>query len=410
MAALHIARRYLVSYRHSRFMSLISVLSIVGIAKGVAAMICVLSVINGFETELRNRFLAANAHILAFQYPYGIDSVDKWTKKITDDFGKDVSGVSPFIHSETMITSGSLMHNILVRGIDPEKRKSVQEVTEFITPREALDTLNSRLSLPANQLSEPPPIILGSGLASILSVKIGDEVKLIQPDSQTDGQLRTYKLIGTYDSGFKHYDNKLGILAIPDAQKLFNMGPRVHGLEIGLKKPNDSRAIADRMSEKFTLTVREWQSFNKQMFEAMEMERSVIALIVALVAFVASFNILTTLIITVTQKQKSISILKALGASHGMILRIFILQGLLIGVIGAVCGVILAYNISWVLKKYQIVELPDLYMLTKLPIDNDPRVYALMAAIGVLMCVIAGIYPAWLASRTPIVDGFRGRA
>ena len=144
------------------------------------------------------------------------------------------------------------------------------------------------------------------------------------------------------------------------------------------------------------------------MFESMNMERAVISLIVALVAFVAGFNILTTLFITVTQKQRSISVLKALGASDWQVLKIFIFQGFLIGAIGAVLGVVMAFGISKILENFEIVNLPDLYLLAKLPVTYDASVYLSMAVAGCFICVLAGIYPAWVASRVNVVEGFRG--
>lgn len=410
MAASFIAKRYLSANRGNRFMSWITFLSISGMAIGVAAMIVVLSVINGFETELRNRFLAANAHILAFQYPSGLDNVDQWLTTIQSDFGPELSGMSPFVHMDTMVTKGTLMHNVLVRGINPKLRKEVQDYTNYIKPLEAMDELQKRITMSAEQLNaEIPPIILGVGLASLLDVKIGDEVQLIFPESNSIGELKPYKFVGVYDSGLKHYDNKLGILSLPDSQILFGMKNRVHGIEIGLKNPDQSMEVAAKMSEKYTFTVKEWQSFNKPMFEAMKMERPVIGLIVFLVAAVAGFNILTTLFITVHQKQKSISILKSLGASNGYILRIFVIQGLIIGIIGSLIGIVLAVLISQALQRYEFVNLPDLYLLAKLPIKYDWKVYVSMAGAGVTICLLAGIYPAWVAAKMNIVDGFKGR-
>ncbi|MCX6116007.1 MAG: ABC transporter permease [Proteobacteria bacterium] len=408
MSSSFIAKRYLTAAKGSGFLSWITVLSISGITIGVAAMIVVLSVINGFETELRKRFLAANAHILAFQYPHGLDNIEQWIQTFDKDFGDELTGISPFVHSETMITKESLMHNVLIRGVDPELRKSVQDYGELITPKNAMDLLQLRMK--NIDSTSVPPIVLGSGLATLLNAKVGDVVSLIYPEANQAGELRKYAVVGIYDSGLRHYDNKLGIVALPDAQNLFNMKDRVHGLEIGLKSPNDSILIAARMGDKYTMTVKEWQSFNRPMFEAMKMERSVISLIVALVAFVASFNILTTLFIVVTQKQRSISILKSLGASNGYVMRTFISQGFFIGIVGATLGMALAFIISLILERYQIVDLPDLYLLVKLPIKYDYKVYLSMAAAGAFICLVAGIYPAWVAARLNIVDGFKGRS
>jgi lipoprotein-releasing system permease protein len=403
-----IAKRYLIATRGSRFLTWMTGLSIAGISIGIAAMIVVLAVINGFETQLRERFLAANAHILAFQFPAGVDDIDTWSKQITEDFGSDIKGISPFVHSETMATKDGLMHNILIRGIDPIKRKEAQDLTPLVRPPSAMNELNRSFQKPETYPA-PKPIIIGSGLLSILQVEVGGIIKLVAPESSSLGELREFKVVGVYDSGLKHYDNRLGIMALNDSQEFFKMKKRVHGLEIGLKKPNESRTVAEKMSRKYSLTIKEWQSFNKQMFESLQMERAVIALIVALVAFVASFNILTTLLITVTQKQKSISILKALGASNWQVQKIFIFQGFYIGIIGAILGMIVAFGISKILETFRIVDLPDLYLLARLPVTYDLSVYLSMAIAGCLICVLAGVYPAWAASRVNIIDGFRGR-
>jgi lipoprotein-releasing system permease protein len=306
-----------------------------------------------------------------------------------------------------MATKDGLMHNILIRGIHPILRKSAQDLSSLVKPESALSELTKSFEQRDKYLG-PRPIILGSGLLSILQIKVGETVKLVAPESSSIGELREFKVVGIYDSGLKHYDNKIGITALTDAQDFFKMKQRVHGLEIGLKSPKNSPDVARRMSQKYSLTIKEWQSFNKQMFESMNMERAVISLIVALVAFVAGFNILTTLFITVTQKQRSISVLKAIGASDWQVLKIFIFQGFLIGAIGAVLGVALAFGISKILENVEIVNLPDLYLLAKLPVTYDASVYLSMAVAGCFICVLAGIYPAWVASRVNVVEGFRG--
>ena len=301
MSSIFLANRYLTTHRGNRFMSWITFLSVTGISIGIAAMIVVLSVINGFEREFRRGFLAGNAHILAFQFPRGLNNVESMIETIQNDFGKDLAGMSPFVHSESMATNDSLMHNVLIRGIAPERRRKVQDLDRIIHPPEAQDILQRRMSLTESEAGlSKAPIILGAGLASILGLKVGDDVKLVRPESNSLGELRAFEIVGLYKSGFKHYDNRLGIMSLPDSQALLSMKGRVHGIDIGLINPDDSKIIAAKMSDKYTLTIKEWQSFNKDMFESMEMERSVIGLIVALVAFVASFNILTTLFIIVT--------------------------------------------------------------------------------------------------------------
>ena len=408
--AVFVAKRYLRSSRENRFFSWISTLAITGIAIGVAAMIVVLSIINGFERELRNRFLAANAHILAFSFPVGIENPDRWSTRIREDFPDAVVGTAPFVQSETMVRRDSLMHSILVRGISPVERESVQSLRSLVQPPTALDAL--QVEIDAAAAGQPPPaapaIILGSGLYSLLEAKVGDRVNLVAPDSDKLGETRPFTVVGTYDSGLKHYDNKLGIVSLVTGQRFFRMRKRVTGIEIGLKEPRKSPAIAEQMTNKYTIQIKEWQSFNRPLFEAMQMERAVIAAIVFLVSGVAGFNILTTLFISVTQKQRSISILKALGASNRQIQALFVLQGMFVGLIGCIFGVLLALGISNLLERYQFVDLPDLYLLAALPMTYDWRVYGLVTAGGLVIAVIAGLYPALVASRVAPTEGFKG--
>ena len=409
--AILVATRYLRSSRENRFFSWITALSIAGVAIGVAAMTVVLSVINGFETELKNRFLAANAHILAFNFPGGLDKPEVWAAKIQKDFGVQMTGMSRFVHYETMARKNSMLHATLIRGIEPAQRQLVQDLRPLVRPPSALDELQAELTTrPGEKHDSPSPIILGRGLLSMLDAKPGDIIQLVAPDADRVGDMQSFRVVGVYDSGLKHYDNKLGIVSLPTAQAFFNMGNRVTGLEIGLKHPEESPSIAAAMNDKYTIQIKEWQSFNRQLFEAMQIERAVIAAIVFLVSGVASFNILTTLFISVTQKQRSISILKALGTTNREILLLFLIQGAWVGVIGTGTGTLLALLISTLLEKYQFIDLPDLYMLATLPVDYNWKTYLAVCGGAMIVSLLAGLYPAWVASRVPPTAGLKGLA
>jgi len=405
-----IAGRYMQADRNNRFFSWISVLTIAGVAIGVAAMIVVWSVINGFETELRNRFLAANAHIMAYRFPHGLINHEKWADNFQKDFGTVIRGISPFIHYETMARKDSLMHAVLIRGIDPKRRETVQSIRQITRPPEALDILQQEVADAAagKPMPDIPAVIVGSGLLSLLDAKVGDTTELVEPENANVGEMKKFKIVGIYDSGLKHYDNRLMVMSLSSAQKFFQMDNRVHGLEIGLVDPWQSPKIAEDMVNKYSLSIREWQSYNRPLFEAMERERVVILVITAVVACVASFNILITIFVAVSQRQRDISILKALGASNRQILILFLKQGLLIGVIGGILGMVLAVGISSILERYQFVDLPDLYLLAKLPMSYDWWVYTIVGGLSLLVAVLAGLFPAWTASRVDPVEGFRG--
>jgi len=405
-----IARRYMQAGRNNRFFSWISLLTIAGVAIGVAAMIVVWSVINGFETELRRRFLEANAHIMAYRFPNGMNDPAEWTKDINRDFKGVVSGISPFIHFETMARREALLHGVLVRGTDPKLRENVQSLTSITRPSSALAILQQEISDDAAGKPAPavPSVIIGSGLLSLLGGKLGETVDLVEPTKESLAAMKKFKIIGVYDSGLKHYDNKLVLMSLPAAQRFFYKNKRVTGLEIGLNKPWDSPVVAEQMSAKYSLSIKEWQSFNRPLFEAMRMERVVILLITGLVAGVAGFNILTTVFVAVSQRQRDISILKALGATNRQILVLFIKQGVYVGIIGGAIGMILAVGLCSLLERYQFIDLPDLYLLARLPVAYEWWVYATVGAVSLAIAILAGLFPAFMASRVDPVEGFRG--
>lgn len=402
-----IALRYLKSSRENRFFSWISILSIIGIAIGVASMIVVLSVINGFETEMRDRFLSANAHILAYNFPTGLRSPEVWEKKFTADFKKDITGVSPFIHGETMLRKDSILHATLVRGISPQKREKVQSLSEVIKPQNSLKILQKELLTPN---TTTPGVILGIRLLKIMQANVGDIVELISPSEENPvGNFQKFKVVGIYDSGLAHYDSKISIMSIPAAQALFGMEQDVvTGLEIGLKHPDDSTPIAAQMRSKYNMSIKKWQDFNRNVFDAMRTQKMVIGLIVWLVALVASFNILTTLFVSVNQKQRDISLFKALGANNEQILSLFLKQGLLIGFIGTSLGVIIALGLSFLIDHYKFIKMPDVYPLATLPVEYNFSVYAGISLASIFLCTIAGLYPAWSATRVSPTEGISG--
>jgi len=405
------ALRFLRTHREHSSLSWITSLSIAGIAIGVATMIVVLSVINGFESELRNRFLAANAHVLMYRFPSGLKDVDHWEKNVKKFIGSELTGISPFIHAETMGRKEGLIHAVLVKGIDPVKRQSVQDLKNIIRPVTALDRLEDEMLLvgQGKSLPEIPSIILGIRLLEVMNAKVGDVVELIAPRSDNSedplGEVQKFKVVGVYDSGLQHYDVKLAILSIPASQRLFGMGQIVTGIELGLKDPNKSQEIAKKLDEHYNLSVKEWQSYNHNIFEAMKTERILIAFMVALIAFVASFNILTTLFVSVTHKQREISLLKALGTPNRHVLRIFLKQGSFLGLFGGIIGIFLALILGYIIENYRIIDLPDIYLLAKLPVQYDWRVYAGVAGAGVLIASLAGLYPAWVATNVTPTQG-----
>jgi lipoprotein-releasing system permease protein len=405
-----IAFRYLISGHKNSFFGFITALSVLGIAIAIAAMIVVLSVINGFESEMRERFLAANAHVLLYKFPSGLEKPDRWIGSIEQNFSKDITGASPFVHMETMAKNHNLLNSVLVRGIHPSKREKVQPLKKLVRPASALDLLDKEMT--SNKNPEVASVILGTGLAKLMNVKLGETVGLLSPLAEDPlSAVTNFKIIGIYDSGLSHYDNKLAILSIPAAQKLFKMNNIVTGVEIGMKDPWESPSLSNKLSEQYkNVSVRQWQEYNKTMFEALKFERGLISLLVALVAVVGGFNILTTLFVSVVQKGKDIAILKSLGTQNKQIVRVFIKQGLIMGLAGSVLGAGIAYGASLLLENYEFIKLPEIYMLAKLPVEFDPTVYFVTCVFGVIISTLAGVIPARNAAKVPPGEGFKGSA
>lgn len=408
-----VAFRYLHASRENRYFSWITILSLLGLAIGVAALIVVLSVINGFEHELRNRFLQANAHIMAYRYPAGMINPDKWASMIMKDkdFTDDIQGISPFVHYETMAKNESVMQGVLVRGINPQRREKVQSIANLIVPAGALQILQKEVDDKAKKKPDPeiPSVIIGVGLLETLKAKVGGTIHLVAPsDTNRFSDMKRFKVVGTYNSGLKHYDNRLILLSLTTAQNFFNMKETVTGIEIGLKDADLSPEVARKMETKYELSFREWQSYNRPLFEAMERERFVIAIIVAMVVLVAGFNILTTVFVSVSQRQRDISILKALGSTNSQIMRLFLIQSSCIGVGGSALGMILAGIISFVLERYPFIDLPEPYFLKSLPVHYSPAVYTTVCLAAIAICLVAGLYPAFIASRVAPTEGIGG--
>ncbi len=401
-----IARRYIKSDKTNRFFSFITFITIAGMAIGVASLITVLSVIDGFESGLRDRFLAANAHILLYKFPSGLKDHEEAARIIGKKIQDDATGISPFIFYESVISHNYINHPVLVRGIAPKQRESVQSLKSIVSPPEALDILEQDMQ----NSTSPYPVILGSAVLELIKAKVGDEIQIITPipsdDESFSRERNRLKIVGIYASGLNHYDRKLAIVSLKAAQALFGMHDLVTGLEIGLKNPDDSKRIANQLSEAYpSMSINEWQSFNQSMFQIVQKQRSMIGMLVFLVSMVASFNILSTMFIAVTQKQRDISLLRSLGARKWQVMLIFLQQSVFMAAIGTILGCLLAALINYVLGNHEIIKLPDAYFLTKLPVKNDITIYIGMSSVALLLSMLAALGPSWVASRITPTTG-----
>lgn len=403
-----ICLRYLKAKRKQGFISLITIISVAGVAVGVMALIVVLAVMAGFTSELRNKILGVNSHVVVqrmggviYDYPALEDTIDKM---------KGVRSVTPYIYAQTMVTTGSGGTGIVVRGIDPESAPQVLSVGNQLV-RGDLDKLNP----PEDGSSTPPGIIIGKHLARQLVVGLGDRVRLLSPSGPLTPmgvipKIKTCEVVGIFDTGMYEYDSSLAYVAIPVAQQFLGIGDGVHGLEIKLDDIYQAHAIATRIEKELggTYIAKDWMTMNQNLFSALKLEKTAMFIILTLIVLVAAFNIVSTLIMVVMEKTKDIAILKSMGATSRNIMRIFVYEGLIIGITGTVLGVIGGLGLCKILSKYQFIKLPsDVYPMSTLPVKVLPLDVTVIAVAAVLITFLATLYPSWQASRVQPAEALR---
>ncbi len=398
------------STRRNGFISFISGVSMLGIALGVAALIIVLSVMNGFQREVRDRMLSVVSHIEIYAQD-GAALPDAAHTLLQARQNPQVVGAAPFIAAQALLARGEDMRGVLVRGIDPVLEP---EVTELGNPeqRAALQRLK------AGKFG----VVLGSELARALGVRVGDPVTLIAPSGQLTPagvvpRLKQMEVLGTFDSGHFEYDSTLALVHWEDAARIFRLeGPS--GVRLKLRDLHQARAVgADLQATMGTgVYVRDWSQQNRSWFAAVQVEKRMMFIILTLIVAVAAFNLVSTLVMTVTDKRADIAILRTLGASPASIMGIFMVQGALVGVIGTALGLLLglgvAFHIDVIVPAIERALgahfLPqDLYLISRMPSDPQAGDIVPIALISFLMSFVATLYPSWQASQVNPAEALR---
>ena len=395
--------------RRNGFISFISGVSMLGIALGVAALIIVLSVMNGFQKEVRERMLSVVSHIEVLA-PGGAALVDLPAALQQLRSHPQVVGAAPFVAAQALLARGEDMKGALVRGIDPAHEG---EVTE-------LATANAQAI--AQLLPGEFRVVLGVELARALGVGAGDVVTLIAPSGQVTPagvvpRLKQMTVAGTFDSGHYEYDSALVLLHHQDAERIFRLeGPT--GILLKLKDLHQARAVAHQLAASLSgdLLIRDWTQQNKTWFAAVELEKRMMFIILTLIVAVAAFNLVSTLVMTVTDKRADIAILRTLGASPRSIMGIFVVQGAMVGVIGTLSGLLLglliAVNIDVIVPALESLLqanfLPkDIYLISKMPSDPQSSDIMPIAIISLVLSFLATLYPSWRASRVNPAEALR---
>ncbi len=395
--------------RRNGFISFISGVSMLGIALGVAALIIVLSVMNGFQKEVRDRMLSVVSHIEIFA-PDGAAMPDVARTMEEARRNPQVIGAAPFVAAQALLARGEDMKGALVRGIDPAHEA---EVTDLAAANAAAI---------AQLVPGEFRVVLGVELAHALGVRVGDVVTLIAPNGQVTPagvvpRLKQMTVAGTFDSGHYEYDSALVLLHHQDAERIFRLeGPT--GIRLKLKDLHQARAVAYELAASLSgdLLIRDWTQQNKTWFAAVQLEKRMMFIILTLIVAVAAFNLVSTLVMTVQDKRADIAILRTLGASPGSIMGIFVVQGAMVGVIGTLSGLLLglaiAVNIDVIVPALESLLhasfLPkDIYLISKMPSDPQSSDIMPIAIISLVLSFLATLYPSWRASRVNPAEALR---
>jgi lipoprotein-releasing system permease protein len=398
--------RYLRSKRASRFVSLISGFSILGVAIGVATLIVVLSVMDGFEEALKSRLARGEFHILIT--PAGKSDSQYFTLedgRVASIYSSssDVLSVNPVLKTEAILRAGKRVAGVSVRGISDAHMSTISSLLVEVAEGKS-----------KQKFSEKNGMWLGKELAYQLNILPGDQVTVISP-TETEGpmesvpRLRVFRVEGIFDSGIPEKDLHVAYSSIDSVSEFLGVGARVNQVEVQTRAFEDSPPIAIKIRELLgeDFTVRDWKDMNAHLFASLKLERITMFLILAMIILVASFNIVTSLTMLVAEKRKDIAILKAMGATRRQIGRIFLLQGAIIGNLGTLVGFIFGLGICLMLKRSDWIELPDIFYDRSLPVKITPLYIGIIVVTSVFIVLIASWFPARNAASVGPVDGLK---
>ena len=392
--------RYLKAKRKHGFISIISLISIAGVMVGVMALIVVLAVMTGFTSEFRDKILGINSQVVVQNYTGEITNYEEVAAKVRTAEG--VTGVTPYLYSQAMITSGEGGTGAVLRGIDPATAPGVISLGKHLRKGKLADLA---AGLP-DGARRPPGIILGKELAAQLHVSMHDRVRLISASGPLTPmgvlpKFFTCQVVGIFETGMYEYDSALAYVSLATAQRFLDMPGAVHGLEVKTRDLNEAGRVAKRIEQALgpDFFAKDWMRMNRNIFSALALEKTALSVIMALVVMVAAFNIVSTLIMVVMEKNKDIAILKSMGATSGSIMRIFIYEGLVIGLAGTFLGVLGGLGLCAILRRYQFIKLPDVYPVSTLPVLVLPSDVILIALSATVITLLATLYPSWQAAK-----------
>ncbi len=404
-----VARRYLAGGKGRGFLSLITLIAIGGVTVGVMALIVVIAVMSGLQKDLRQAILGASPHGMVIRLGDDVSMAD-W-ERVVDVVRADssVTAAAPFVYTEIVLAPpGSFNEGAVLKAI-PEGAQAlaVARVDEYL--------VSGKLPFDATE-SGYPGLLVGSGLANRHGLFPGQVVTIVSVQNAEltptglQPQMRRFEVTGIFETGLYQYDSKWTFTTLQAAQSLLNLGERVTGVEFNVKDAWKAAETAQRLDSelRFPYAVDDWQHQNASLFSALKLEKLAMAVILLLIVLVASFNIISTLIMVVTDKTREIGILRSMGVTSNGILRIFLIQGIVIGIVGTLVGGTLGGALAYLLDRYEFITLPgDVYFIDHLPVDVNPVDVGLIVAASIAISFLATIYPARRAAELAPVDAIR---
>jgi lipoprotein-releasing system permease protein len=402
---LFLGKRYLKAKRKQAFISVITVISILGVTMGVMALVVVLSVMNGFRADLMSKILGVNSHLLVLHYGGAFDNYGEVMDRVRGVEG--VVSVTPFIYGQVMVNNAGNVSGAVLRGLDPGAAEAEKHIGAMVRMG-SLRALSERAD-------GMPGIILGRELSKHVAVSLGDTLTVVSPEGKLTplGRVpntRKFKVVGIFDSGMYEYDASMIFLSLSEAQDFLGMGDRVSGLELRVANIYASDQVGRGVQQAlgYPYWTKDWKMMNRSLFSALKLEKVTMFVILTMIVLVGALNIISTLVMVVMEKTRDVAILRAMGATSRSIMSVFMIQGVLVGVVGTLLGLFFGLGICHLLGRYQFISLPsDVYYISKLPVQVESLDVLLVAVAALGISFLATLYPSWHASRLNPVEALR---
>ena len=409
---LFIGLRYLRARRQETFISLITVISVLGVMIGVMTLNVVMAVMTGFEETLRDRLLGINAHIALLKSGDQLSEYEELLQRVIKQEG--VVAASPAIYGQVMLTSGSRVSGVVVRGVDPDRVNAVVDMQRYMKQGSLAGLKQQNALQIEDRTIMLPGVIMGERLAAQLGVFVGSPIQVVSPLGSPTAigvipKVRRFVVTGLLNTGMSEIDSTLIFMGLADAQKFFDLGDTVSNIEIRVDNVNQSRQIADRIQLQlgFPYLTEDWTRLWPNLFSALELEKTVYFLVLLLMVLIGAFNIISTLVMVVMEKRKDIAILMSMGATRASIRRIFLLKGFIIGIVGTTLGLLLGLLVCTLIAQYRF-ELPkDVFLISTVPVRIYFSNFMIVTVASFAVCLLASIYPARQAAKLDPVEIIR---